>query len=84
MKHDLKAWPVFFNPLLLGEKTFEIRKNDRGFAIDDILVISEWDPERKKEMSGFTGRQLVRRVTYVTDFPPGIREGYVVMGLGTV
>lgn len=76
--HELKAWPMFFGPMSRGEKTFEIRKNDRRFAVGDTLFIREWDPARNIH----TGNDMYRLVTYITDFPAGLREGFVVMGLG--
>jgi hypothetical protein len=79
-KHALKVWPEFFHPLMTGEKTFEIRKNDRYFKVDDTLHLQEWNPTRNI----YTGRELWKRVSYITDFPAGIREGYVVMGLSSV
>lgn len=81
--HVLKCWPEFFGALLNGSKTFEVRKNDRGFKTGDELELHEFIP-----FSGtFTGRSLTRRVTYIlegsgtvgTQF--GVQGGYVVMAL---
>ena len=32
MIHELKIYPEYFKAVISGEKTFEIRKNDRPFA----------------------------------------------------
>lgn len=32
MDHELKIYPKYFDAILSGEKTFEIRRNDRGFC----------------------------------------------------
>lgn len=77
MIHDLKTWPQFFQPVALGHKTFEIRFNDRDFKVGDVLRLREWDPAVKK----YTGNETIRRVTYITDFPAGLRDGFVVMGV---
>jgi hypothetical protein len=57
--HELKTWPSYFGALERGEKTFEFRKDDRSFEVGDVLRLLEYD-----EM-GYTGREVLRRVTYV-------------------
>ena len=42
--HELKCWPEFFLPVQAWKKVFEIRHNDRGFEVGDILWLREWDP----------------------------------------
>ena len=44
MKHELKIWPQYYCRVFDGSKTFEIRKNDRGFQPGDIVVLREYDP----------------------------------------
>jgi hypothetical protein len=75
MTHELKIWPRYFKAVLDGDKTFEIRKNDRGFGVGDTLDLQEFDPETKK----YTGWCILRKITYITDY--GQPEGQVVMGI---
>jgi len=42
--HNLKTWPSYFNEVLSGEKTFEIRRNDRQFQVGDLLILEEYIP----------------------------------------
>lgn len=42
--HHLKSWPEPFAALKSGTKTFEIRKDDRGFMVGDVLCLEEWEP----------------------------------------
>lgn len=35
--HDLKLSVEFCDAVLSGEKTFEVRKNDRGFQTGDLI-----------------------------------------------
>jgi len=76
--HTLKAWPNFFEAVRKGIKTFEIRKNDRGFRVGDILNLNEYDPSRKT----YSGNVLEMKVTYLLSDPHfGLQDGYVVMGI---
>lgn len=78
--HALKTWPEYFEAVFDGRKTFELRRDDRGFQEGDLLVLLEWNPATKQ----YTGRMLERRVTYVTDAKSlgALVEGFVCMGLG--
>ena len=44
MTHDLKTWPEYFEPILTGRKTFEIRHDDRDFKTGHVLHLREWLP----------------------------------------
>jgi hypothetical protein len=59
--HQLKVWPQFYPALVDGSKTFEVRKNDRGYQVGDLLVLQEWDPAT----DAYTGRSTLRHVTYM-------------------
>lgn len=76
--HMLKTWPMYFEAVLAGVKTFEIRHNDRGFLVGDVLLLAEYDPTSHR----YSGREIRKRVTYITDF--GQVDRNVVMALGEV
>jgi len=61
MKIEKKVWPQFFEKILKGEKTFELRLADFECNLGDILVLKEWDPNKKI----YTGRTLEKEVTYM-------------------
>lgn len=73
--HDLKILRKYFNDVLLGTKTFEIRKNDRNFEIGDYINLREWDPDKQE----YTGGHLVKQICYMTDYQQ--KDGYVVLGI---
>lgn len=81
--HELKTWPDYFVHLLDGSKTFEYRRNDRGFKVGDVLHLREWEPlawESGAPTNGrYTGRQLRCRVTYVLATSPE----FVIMALAS-
>ncbi|AMX00434.1 ASCH/PUA domain-containing protein [Rummeliibacillus stabekisii] len=70
--HSLKILPQYFAAVTEGRKTFEIRKNDRGFHEGDFIVLREWNGQE------FTGGEIAKRITYITDFEQ--QPGFVVMG----
>ncbi len=60
---EKKIWPKYFELIKEGKKTFEIRLADFEINEGDILLLREWDPEKKE----YTGRELKLKVTYVTN-----------------
>ena len=73
--HWLKIDRKFFYDILTGAKTFEIQKNDRGFKVGHCLILQVW------ENGEHTKQTLPVQVHYITDFPDGLRPGYIVMGI---
>lgn len=49
---ELKTWPEFFQPILDGVKTFEIRAHDRPFMVGSMLHLREFAPCRECGGSG--------------------------------
>ena len=79
MLHELKTLPISFEAVVNGEKTFEFRKNDRGFCVGDKLLLREWD----EFLNAYTNRCALVNVTYVflgTTFP-SFPVGYVIMSI---
>ncbi len=58
---EKKIWPKYFEEILKGNKTYEIRLADFECRPGDILVLREWDPVIRQ----FTGRQIEKEVGYV-------------------
>ena len=56
-----KSWPEIFEKVLSGEKKFDLRLGDFEISEGDILILEEWDPEKKE----YTGRKLEKRISYV-------------------
>jgi hypothetical protein len=79
--HGLKTWPQFFQAILDGVKTFELRQDDRGFEVGDVLLLQEFDPY--KGSGEYTFREVSRLVVYKLDAASfqGIEKGWCIMGL---
>lgn len=75
--HELKCWPGFFLDLQRGDKTFEVRKNDRDYRVHDSLRLREWYPST----SQYSGATIELDVTYVADLTPVGCPGMVGMGV---
>lgn len=74
MIHDLKILPEWFNAVISGVKTFEIRKDDRNYQPRDELLLREWDG------TAYTGRTCKADVTMVLR-GEYCREGYCTMAI---
>ena len=74
--HYLKIWPEPFAAVLDGRKRFEVRRDDRGYAVGDVLHLREWVPDR----GAYTGRVQTRTVSYIAR-GWGLPEMMCVMGL---
>ncbi|BEG74477.1 DUF3850 domain-containing protein [Achromobacter xylosoxidans] len=77
--HILKTDPAVFQAVLSGAKTFEIRLNDRGFAVGDVLGLRETKHTGAEMRAGapleYTGRECQRFVSHVlTGY--GLAEGW--------
>ncbi len=61
MRHTKKVWPEYFQKIIDGKKTYELRLADWECNDGDTLVLQEWNPETKD----YTGREIKKEVTYV-------------------
>ena len=57
MTHDLKVLPKHFNSVADGSKPFEIRWDDRFYAVSDTLRLREWTEDGCS--GAFTGRYRI-------------------------
>ncbi|CAE6905891.1 conserved protein of unknown function [Pseudomonas marincola] len=75
MHHDLKIRKAFFEAVLSGDKTFEIRDNsDRGFQRGDTFKLIEMSDSAPTTIR--SGRTFEGVITYVLDYKQ--QPGYVV------
>ena len=51
-RHTLKCWPGPLADIISGFKRVEIRLNDRGYQVGDILELKSYDPVFKRYLEG--------------------------------
>lgn len=83
MVHQLKCASNYFEDVITGRKTFEVRKNDRDFRVGDFIALNELTPhecnEKKEHLE--TGKSALFHIHYILDDPEYVKEGYVILGI---
>ncbi|KUE73341.1 hypothetical protein AUQ37_02630 [Candidatus Methanomethylophilus sp. 1R26] len=74
--HHIKIRNDWYDMLLTGKKTCEIRRDDRGYEIGDKVCLHEVIPTAGGDEA--TGRMLTRRISLVIK-TEGIAEGYCLL-----
>lgn len=60
--HVVKSWTLFYNDILAGIRTSDIRcTDDRRFLVGDLMELNEFDPVKFE----YTGRKQMVKITYV-------------------
>lgn len=74
-----KILPWYYEAVSSGIKRFELRKDEDDVQVGDIVELWEWDDD----IQGYTGRNMLCRVTYVLRNVPeyGLMEGYCIFGI---
>lgn len=76
-----KTWSEYFEKVAAGEKNFELRKDEDGVEVGDVLILEEWIPDNNG--SGYyTGRKARRIARYIIRDAPewGLMSGYCIIG----
>lgn len=75
-KHTLNLLPQYWSPIYSGQKTCEIRKNDRDFQKGDGIFFSILDGGLKS-----FPQEHEFLITHVLHFPEGLKDGYVALSI---
>ena len=79
-EHKLKTLPKFWDAILRGEKTFELRYNDRDFKKGDTLLLKRWNREQCCYTKPYTPIKVT--VTYIMHGGLlGLMNDWVCMGI---
>ena len=84
--HVLKCWPVYWDAVASGDKTFEGRRDDRGFQKGDIVVLQRTRHDAlhtvELDVQGTARNEIRFRIGFIlTGGQFGIEPGYVVFSL---
>lgn len=84
MRHELKTDHDVFQATIDGAKTYELRRDDRGFEVGDTLTLRETLNTGSQMASGaplgYTGRMTTRDVMHILRGPIyGLAEGWAIL-----
>lgn len=76
MTHELKILPEYYDEIIQGKKSFEIRKNDRDFKEEDTVILKEFTD------GNYTGRYIKAIIGYIFHGGSyGLEKGYCVFSM---
>ena len=75
--HELRCWPESFQPVSDGSKTLELRRDDRGYAVGDMIYLREYDPLRP----GYTGETITVQITHIVRGGEWLAPVYVALSI---
>lgn len=75
-RHEIKILPQYFTDVSKGVKQFELRKDDRGYQVGDLVTLKEWNGKE------YTGNKINVGIKYILRECPeyGLMEGYCIFG----
>ena len=76
--HEIKIAAMYYEDVVSGRKRFELRKNDRGYKVGDMLKMLEFTAGE------FTGRIINAKIVYMLEEYTGLQEGYCILGIELV
>lgn len=75
MIHEKKILPKYFHKVHERKKTFEIRKNDCNYQVNDYVLLKEWNDRM------FTGNEILAKITYVLKDVEGLEKDYCIFSM---
>lgn len=81
VRHIVKCWVEFFEPIRTGIKTFDVRRDDRDYQVGDQITQLEY----RHGVGVYTGREVNCDITYVARGPKfeafGLMPGYAILAI---
>lgn len=79
MTHEIKIKKQFAEAVYLGEKTFEVRNNDRGYQKGDLVIFQVMDGAMKLPTHPLN--YITFEITYMLDSFVGLAPNYVAFAI---
>ena len=76
--HQVRMASSYYDDVMTGKKTFELRKNDRGYNVGHILELMEFQEGRN------TGRTIRAEIVYMLEDYTGLEDGYCILGIRVI
>ena len=75
--HELKILPKYYTEVVIGNKTYELRKDDRDYKVNDLIVLKEYSN------GSYTGNEFNVTIKHILRNCPdyGLKDGYVIISL---
>lgn len=73
--HELKIAPEYYAEVARGNKTFEVRRDDRLYSIGDMLKLREYKGHT------YTGHEVTATITYILRDINFCKEGFCILAL---
>ena len=82
MTHEIKIQKEYAQAVYLGEKTFEVRNNDRGYQKGDLVVFKVMDGQYRDLTHELN--KMTFEITYVLGSFVGFAPNYVAFAIRDV
>lgn len=84
MIHEIKLAKEFCHSVENGNKTFEIRLNDRNYRAGDCVKFIPWDSIKNKKSTKFRNlEETYYEITYLLS-GWGLNDGYVAFSIAPI
>lgn len=75
MLHAVKIETEYFNKIIKGKKSYDIRKNDMDYVAGDCIALNEY------KRGEYTGRFILTCIVSIDECPLYLDSGYVILQL---
>lgn len=86
--HELKIKKEYFQKVYFGNKTFELRKDDRGYEVGDLIKFKVIDKEEHSEkgFDEYVDSEALYIITYILRNVPeyGLDKDFCILGIKRV